>query len=188
VKNNDKRHSKNQIDPLREHVFDGIQEYDNRLPNWWLWTLYGAIIFAVVYWFYYHQSGQDLSPDLRLKRELAEITARSASLSKGPLSDDQLWALSQDAATVAAGRATFNTTCVSCHGENLKGKIGPNLTDTKWIHGGRPTEVVHTITTGVAAKGMPTWGPILGPKRINEVAAYVFSYHTKGEPILPDPR
>ena len=47
--------------------------------------------------------------------------------------------------------------------------------DTVWIHGGKPEEIVHTITTGVAAKGMPTWGPILGPQKIAQVAAYILS-------------
>jgi cytochrome c oxidase cbb3-type subunit III len=174
-------------DPLREHVYDGIQEYDNRLPNWWLWTFYCAIIFAVGYWFYYQQSGDAVTADVQLQMEQAAIAARAASLSKGPLTDDQLWAMSQDPTTVAAGAATFATTCATCHGENLKGKIGPDLTDQVWIHGGTPAEIVHTITTGVGAKGMPTWGPILGAKRINDVAAFVLSHHKKGEPIVKAP-
>ena len=44
-------------DQLRPHEFDGIQEYDRRLPNWWLATFYGAIIFWVGYWFFRRQQG-----------------------------------------------------------------------------------------------------------------------------------
>jgi cytochrome c oxidase cbb3-type subunit 3 len=74
-------------------------------------------------------------------------------------------------------------TCAPCHKEDLSGNIGPNLKRQIWLHGGHPTEIVKTITEGVPAKGMLTWGPILGRKKITEVAAFVLSFHKKGEPI-----
>jgi len=46
------------IDPIQGeiiHVYDGIQEADNHLPLWWLWTLFGAMAFSVGYWFYYEE-------------------------------------------------------------------------------------------------------------------------------------
>ena len=49
---------------LREHSFDGIQEFDQRLPNWWLYTLYGAIIFAFFYWLILFQF-EDGNRDIR---------------------------------------------------------------------------------------------------------------------------
>ena len=35
------------------HIWDGIEELNNPLPRWWLWTFYACIIWAVGYWFFY---------------------------------------------------------------------------------------------------------------------------------------
>ena len=32
---------------LRPHEYDGIQEYDQKLPNWWLVIFYGSIALFV---------------------------------------------------------------------------------------------------------------------------------------------
>ena len=60
--------------------------------------------------------------------------------------------------------------------------IGASLIGTKWITGGRPVELIATVTKGTG-RGMPAWGPVLGSRRITEVVAYVLSYHKEGEPI-----
>jgi cytochrome c oxidase cbb3-type subunit 3 len=173
-------------DALRPHSYDGIQEYDKRLPNWWLFTLYGAIVYAIVYWIYYHQFHIGLEPGIAVELQMKDnqiAVARNSS----ELSDDTLWRMSRDPKIVDVGKATFLANCASCHLATLTGQIGPNLVDEYWIHGGKPMEVMTTITNGVLEKGMPTWGPVLGKQKITEVAAFIYSFHKEGEPIKQAP-
>jgi cytochrome c oxidase cbb3-type subunit 3 len=175
-------------DPVRPHVFDGIQEYDKRLPNWWLYTLYATILFWIGYWGYYEWLHIGPTGTQVVDHAMAKIATDRLAATK--LDDASLWQMSQNAAFVDAGKATFTANCVACHLASLRGKsetpgaIGPDLTDTTWIHGGKPTEVYDLITKGVIAKGMPTWGPVLGARKITEVTAYVLSKHKEGEPVL----
>jgi cytochrome c oxidase cbb3-type subunit 3 len=169
-------------DALRPHAFDGIHEYDKRLPNWWLATFYATVIFWVGFWFYYERAHLGPTNTQRLEKQLAAIEA--AKLASAPTIDDaSLWKMSRNPVFVEAGRTTFNTTCASCHTEKLTGAIGPNLVDHLWIHGGSPTEVYNTVTQGVLVKGMPSWGPVLGAKKVSEAVAYILSHHQEGEPV-----
>jgi cytochrome c oxidase cbb3-type subunit 3 len=170
-------------DAFRPHTYDGIREYDKRLPNWWLWTFYLTIIFTVIYWSYYFTTHVGLDDRAALAQEMTRIeAAKLAAVST--ITDDSLWQMSRNAKFVEAGQTTFLTTCATCHNAKLTGGIGPNLLDHQWIHGGKPTEIYQTVTNGVPAKGMPTWGPVLGVKKITEVVAFVLSHHTPGEPIV----
>jgi len=176
-------------DPIRPHSYDGIQEYDKRLPNWWLNTLYVTIVFWVGYWAYYEwfRIGPDGAGavDIAMARIEAERLASSASID-----DTSLWTLSRNPAAVEAGRATFTTNCVACHLASMRGKsespvaIGPDLTDTAWIHGGKPVDLYKVVTEGVLVKGMPTWGPVLGSRKITEVVAYILSVHSESDPVV----
>jgi cytochrome c oxidase cbb3-type subunit 3 len=168
---------------IRPHTFDGIQEFDQRLPNWWLNTLYGAIAFAIVYWFVYQIARVVPSDGAQVDTAMAQIAAARMSSAFDVTNDTKFWEMSRNAVFVESGRATFNSLCATCHTVNLTGGVGPNLVDHLWLHGGTPKEIYQTVTKGVAAKGMPTWGPVLGSKKTAEVVAYVLSHHTPGEPI-----
>ena len=174
---------------LRDHVYDGIQEFDQRLPNWWLFTLYAAIVFWLVYWFVQMIAHVVPSDGAQLDAALARINAVKLASSIDVTNDALLWDLSRNPVFVDAGKQTFTSLCVPCHLASLKGKgenpgaVGPNLTDQAWLHGGTPKEIYHTVATGVLAKGMPAWEPVLGQKKAAEVVAYVLAHHEKGEPI-----
>ena len=161
---------------FRPHVYDGIQEYNKRLPNWWLLTFYGSIVFAIGYWIYFAQSGIPLEDGLRVEQAVARIEA--AKLAGNTAVDDaSLWAMSRNAVFVDAGRQTYKATCASCHGETLAGAIGPSLVDDVWIHGASPVAIYTAVNDGVLIKGMPAWGPVLGARKVSEVVAFVLSHH-----------
>jgi cytochrome c oxidase cbb3-type subunit 3 len=163
-------------DALRHHSYDGIQEYDKRLPNWWLLTFYGTIIFAVIYWLVdqHFPSSTDQS---RIEAKMAAIDTAKLSSSTAVLDDAAIWKMSRNEAFVSAGKETFATYCASCHNAALTGGIGPNLIDATWIHGGKPTQVMAIVSNGVLEKGMPGWAPVLGAQKVSEVTAFVMSHH-----------
>lgn len=165
------------------HAVDDIQEYDNRLPNWWLLTFYGAIIFSVGYFFHYHMLGGENSI-AAYEREMQPVWAAEAARLRaaGQVTPAMLLALSRDQNTVAQGRTLFNANCASCHSANGGGGIGPNLTDSAWIHGGAPDQIYRTITTGVTNKGMPAWGAQLGADRVQAITAFVLTLKNTNVP------
>ena len=178
---------------LREHSFDGIREYDQRLPNWWLNTLYGSIVFWVVYWFVHVIAGLVPTDGARVDAEMTRIAAAKMASSIDVGNDAKFWEMSGNPVFTDAGRQTFNSLCLPCHLASLRGKsenptaVGPDLTDTAWLHGGTPKEIYATAAKGVLAKGMPAWEPVLGQKKTAEVVAYILSHHKPGETITVEP-
>ncbi|MFT4623753.1 MAG: cytochrome c oxidase cbb3-type subunit 3 [Myxococcota bacterium] len=159
-----------QMDQLLGHADDndGIDEYDNPLPAWWVWLFGFTILWAIGYTADYHF----IRPTSQEQAYAAEL---AAAAEQWPTREVAAADVAADPKSAEAGRAIYQTNCVACHGANLEGGIGPNLKDAEWIHGGSIEEVVRTISEGVPAKGMLAWGPILGPEKIAQVAAFVLS-------------
>ncbi len=164
------------VEPLRAHDFDGIQEFDNPMPNWWLALLIASIVFAFGYWAVMHRYVEESDPGKVLTAKM-ERASQEAARRAGVLSNPILWTMSRDATVVKAGKEVYLASCAPCHLPDLAGAIGPNLKDEIWIHGSQPLDILKVITEGVAVKGMPTWGPVLGRQKISEVAAFILSFH-----------
>lgn len=161
---------------------DGIEEYDNPLPDWWVGMFWLTIVWAIGYGLWYHVVA-DRSQEKRLADEMAAAEALYPAQPASAAAAMAAFTVTPE--TVAAGQAVFTQNCVACHGANLEGGIGPTFLDDQWLHGGEASEILHTITVGVPAKGMVPWGGILSPEQINQVAAYVISRHSEatGRPL-----
>ncbi len=78
-----------------------------------------------------------------------------------------------DMAAVKEGRDLFvGMNCAGCHGYDLKGGMGPDLTDSYWRYGGSPADIYKSIFEG-RPQGMPAWGRSIPPAMIWKLVAYI---------------
>lgn len=166
-------------DLLIAHDYDGIQELDNPIPSWFMWLFYVTIVFAAGYLIVYHVFDIGQLQYAEYKTEMAQAdAAKKVFLSKAANRvDENTVKRVNDPEVLASGKAIFTSTCAACHGEHAQGNVGPNLTDSYWLHGAKISDLFKTIKYGVPSKGMPTWEKQLSPKQISDVANFVKSLH-----------
>lgn len=156
--------------------YDGIEEYDNALPAWWLGIFYFTVIWGVGYLVHYHFiANRSQAGDYD-----AEIAAANALWPPPKVEGIDL-----GPAAVAEGEKLYMTNCIACHGVDLKGGIGANLLDATWIHGGEPEQIRATINDGVGTKGMPAWGKVFGPQKVAQLAAFVYTRNQQAPKDAP---
>ena len=178
------------------HEWDGIQEYNNPLPRWWLWTFYATIVWGLWYVIAYPAwpmiesatSGyKGWSTRANVAAELAEAEAANAEIN-AKLASVELASISEtpelQAYATSAGAAVFKTWCAQCHGSGAAGAKGyPNLLDNDWLWGGSIEDIHTTIAHGIRNEvdddarysEMPAFGEILETPQIDQVVNYVMS-------------
>lgn len=174
-------------DQIRDHSFDGIQEYDNQLPKWWLGTFLLTIIFAFVYWISYHT--YEWQPDQKTELEIALKQHRESFKQKAEsVSNEEILAIMKNKELIAGASQDYLANCMACHGAGGGGVIGPNLTDKYWLHGGKPVDIYQTILKGVPDKGMVPWQGILSPGQIKNLVAYIMTLEGTNPPGAKAPQ
>jgi cytochrome c oxidase cbb3-type subunit 3 len=163
--------------------FDGITELDNRIPPWFNYLFGATVIFAVIYLINYHVLQTSPLPQAEFSEELAsaDLMRRVRVASEGEINEDKLVAFKDDV-SIKEGMEKFKKNCVSCHGNEGGGVVGPNLTDQYWIRGGGVKNIFATIKNGVPAKGMISWKLVFTPKEIQKIASYILTLQGTNPP------
>jgi len=175
---------------MMDHEYDGIRELDNNLPPWWKYMFYGTIVFAFVYMFRYHitGNGQLQGEEYAMEMQAAE-EAKSEMMANATesVTEDNVVFLADEVA-IKKGAAIYQGNCATCHGQLGEGGAGPNLTDEYWLHGGGINNVFKSIKYGIPAKGMIAWQSQFSPTQIQKVASYIITLKGTNPPNGRDPQ
>ena len=176
------------------HSWDGIEEFNNPLPRWWVWVFYATIVWGIGYtiaypaWPMVNSATAGLlgySTRAEVAEEIAEFEAKNAGINER-LAGVELVAVGDDAElygyAVSSGEAVFRTWCAQCHGSGAAGAVGyPNLLDDDWLWGGDIEAIHYTISHGIRNEEdldshyseMPAYGEIFEESEIVSVVNYV---------------
>ncbi len=182
------------------HSWDGIEEYNNPLPRWWVWVFYATIVWGIGYTIAYPAwpliteatpglLGASTRADVEV--EIAAVDKANAAIKEKLVAAD-LNAIGADPELAGyaerAGAAVFRTNCAQCHGSGaagFEGKGYPNLLDDDWLWGGTMEDIHLTVTHGIRNttdadarySEMPKFGldGILDETQIAQVAEHVLA-------------
>ncbi len=178
------------------HSWDGIEELNNPLPRWWLWTFYATVAWSLLYVIAYpaiplieRATGGLFGWSTRgeVAEDIAAFEASQADLRQSLVNVDMRVLPENEGLyryAVQAGASLFRNNCSQCHGSGAAGGVGyPNLLDDAWLWGGTLDDIVYTVRHGIRNEEdpdaryseMPAFAEILSEEEIAALVQYVLS-------------
>jgi cytochrome c oxidase cbb3-type subunit 3 len=166
-------------DQVRDHSFDGIEEYDNNLPKWWQAIFVISIAYAVFYHGFWHFGPGLLGADAWNAEVAAIEEQRQAEMmARGELAEEDLRTLLTDEGRIDRGKAAYaKANCAQCHLADGKGNIGPNLLDDQFKYGNTMKDMIKTLTYGRKNNQMPAQNKVLTPDEIIDLTVYLVHWN-----------
>lgn len=162
-------------DPLLNHEYDGIREYDNPTPGWWHLIFAGTILFSLLYFVYFHFNAKAPTPFTRLaKKQMVEDKKLFGALGDLEPTEATFFKLMADSKLMSVAQATFSGNCASCHARDGGGINGVNLADNFYKNVKKMPDIYTVITNGANNGAMPAQASYSKNERVL-LAAYVAS-------------
>jgi len=201
---NKSQKSKKQAVQTTGHAWDGdIQEFNNPLPNWWVWAFYATVVFAIIYWVFYPAwpVGRDYTKGVMneveyttadgkevkthwntrviYEKELQEAKAEQKKY-LDQLASASIEEIAKDeeksAFAYSMAKVIYADNCAACHQPGGAGVVGsyPNLADDDWLWGGSAAQIKTSIADGRNGY-MPSFKETLNDTQLDDVTEYVLS-------------
>jgi cytochrome c oxidase cbb3-type subunit III len=165
-------------DKMMHHSYDGITELNNPTPPWFMGLFYITILFGIFYMVIYHFSGtfplqeEELKNEITLAEKQREEYLKNAA---GAINETNAVFVTS-AKDLEDGKQLYVKYCVSCHGAEGQGGVGPNFADNYWIHGNKPADLFKVVSDGVPSKGMVSWKKQLNGLQIQNVISFIQTF------------
>lgn len=160
-------------DPLTNHEYDGIKEYDNPTPGWWHAIFFATIIFSAFYIMAYSWNKAADTPEQawagRQTEEYAKLFGTLGELKGDEASIQQMRG---DKKMMQVAKGMFESNCAACHAKDGGGINGVNLTDNHYKNAKVLTDLFVVINNGANAGAMPAWKDRMQQNQRVLLAAY----------------
>lgn len=169
------------------HSWDGIEEINNNSPTWVVHLFYAMIVIGTIYMFFNPGIvgtkwngllGKTQIESYQEERSNVDNKANEYFAFYNSKTVEELLNMPE---ALKSGQRIYLQNCAVCHTLDAQGVMGyyPNLTDSEWLWGGKPENIIATITNGrntVMGQGMPAGGALPDPTdqvALTNVADYV---------------
>jgi cytochrome c oxidase cbb3-type subunit 3 len=173
------------VDVPKEHVHDGIVEFDNDPPRWLTATFILSFVVAIWYLLTYPLSVREKLGPERWRDDMAALAELRAAKDSGPLDEQAMRSLSTVPSRIARGAALYAANeCATCHGTDGTSdanRTGPNLRDRWWMHGSSMEAIAGVIRDGASNNAMPAQGRKLSNQDIANLAIFLVDLNRQGE-------
>ncbi|WP_164851408.1 c-type cytochrome [Larkinella soli] len=116
------------------------------------------------------------------------LSDRLSALEKAGRIDEETVTVLSEPAVLQQGKTIYDTRCVSCHGAQGEGAVGPNLTDDYWIYGGSIRDIFRTIRHGIPNTPMVAWKHSLTDEEQQAVSNYIYRLRGTNPPNSKPPQ
>lgn len=163
-------------DPLTGHSYDGIQEFDNPLPGWWKWLFIATILFSPPYFMFFHGGAEGRTMNDRYDRAMAaNLRLQFAEIGELQPNRETVVEFLYKSNWLQVGKTVYKANCVSCHGSDGGGRIGPNLCDDHYKNVKDIKDILTVLQNGANAGAMPAWKTRMTENELILTASYVAS-------------